>query len=149
MKVKVTQSCLTLCDPMTSTVHRILQDSILEWVDSWSLLQEIFSTQGSNLGLPHCRRILCLCIRYETYLFLDIWFTVVLVNEILPFITSSICLLFVLVMAIAFYTLMFYCTSSVNSITENSFELHFLTFLMHRSLFTYIKNAIYYSLLIY
>ena len=147
--MKVTQSCLTLCDPMTSTVHRILQDSILEWVDSWSLLQEIFPTQGSNLGLPHCRRILCLCIRYETYLFLDIWFTVVLVNEILPFITSSICLLFVLVMAIAFYTLMFYCTSSVNSITENSFELHFLTFLMHRSLFTYIKNDIYYSLLIY
>ena len=27
-------------------------------VDSLSLLQEIFPTQGSNPGLPHCRRIL-------------------------------------------------------------------------------------------
>ena len=33
-KVKVTQSCLTLCDPMnyTNTVHGILQARILEWV---------------------------------------------------------------------------------------------------------------------
>ena len=32
MKVKVTQSCLTLCDPMDFTVHGILQARILEWV---------------------------------------------------------------------------------------------------------------------
>ena len=32
MKVKVTQSCLTLCDPMDYTVHEILQARILEWV---------------------------------------------------------------------------------------------------------------------
>ena len=32
MKVKVTQSCLTLCDPMDYTVHGILQVRILEWV---------------------------------------------------------------------------------------------------------------------
>ena len=31
-KVKVTQSCLTLCDPMDSVVHGILQARILEWV---------------------------------------------------------------------------------------------------------------------
>ena len=31
-KVKVTQSCLTLCDPMDYTVHGILQVRILEWV---------------------------------------------------------------------------------------------------------------------
>ena len=31
-KVKVTQSCLTICDPMDSTVHGILQARILEWV---------------------------------------------------------------------------------------------------------------------
>ena len=31
-KVKVTQSCLTLCDPMDYTVHGILQIRILEWV---------------------------------------------------------------------------------------------------------------------
>ena len=30
MKVKVTQSCLTLCDPMDYTVHGILQARILE-----------------------------------------------------------------------------------------------------------------------
>ena len=32
LKVKVTQLCLTLCDPMDSTVHGILQVRILEWV---------------------------------------------------------------------------------------------------------------------
>ena len=32
VKVKVTQSCLTLCDPMDYTVHGILQARILEWV---------------------------------------------------------------------------------------------------------------------
>ena len=32
MKVKVTQSCLTLCDSMGYTVHGILQARILEWV---------------------------------------------------------------------------------------------------------------------
>ena len=30
VKVKVTQSCLTLCDPMIYTVHGILQARILE-----------------------------------------------------------------------------------------------------------------------
>ena len=32
VKVKVTQSCLTLCDPMDYTVHGILQDRMLKWV---------------------------------------------------------------------------------------------------------------------
>ena len=32
MKVKVSQSCLTLWDPMDSTVHGILQAGILKWV---------------------------------------------------------------------------------------------------------------------
>ena len=32
MKVKVTQSCMTLCDSMEYTVHGILQARILEWV---------------------------------------------------------------------------------------------------------------------
>ena len=32
VKVKVTQSCLTLCDPMDYTVQGILQARILEWV---------------------------------------------------------------------------------------------------------------------
>ena len=32
VKVKITWSCLTLCDPMDYTVHGILQARILEWV---------------------------------------------------------------------------------------------------------------------
>ena len=32
MKVKVTQLCPTLCDPMDYTFHGILQARILEWV---------------------------------------------------------------------------------------------------------------------
>ena len=56
VKVKLTQLCPTLCDPMDYTVHGILQARILEC--SLSLLQTIFPTQGSNSGLPHCRRIL-------------------------------------------------------------------------------------------
>ena len=32
MKEKVTQSCLTLCDPMDYTVYGILQARRLEWV---------------------------------------------------------------------------------------------------------------------
>ena len=32
VKMKVTQSCPTLCDPMDYTVHGILQARILEWV---------------------------------------------------------------------------------------------------------------------
>ena len=31
MKVKVAQSCLTLCDPVDYTVHGILQARILDW----------------------------------------------------------------------------------------------------------------------
>ena len=32
VKVKVTQMCLTLCDPMNYTLHGIHQAKILEWV---------------------------------------------------------------------------------------------------------------------
>ena len=32
VKVKVTQSCLTFCDPMDYRVHEILQARILEWI---------------------------------------------------------------------------------------------------------------------
>ena len=62
MKVKVAQSCLTLCNPMDCSlpcfsVHGILQAKVLK-VGSHSLLQDIVSTQGSNPSLPHCRWIL-------------------------------------------------------------------------------------------
>ena len=54
----VSQSCLTLCDPMDSpgsSVHGILQARILKWV---AIPQGIFSILGLNPGLPHCRQIL-------------------------------------------------------------------------------------------
>ena len=58
MKVKITQSCPILCDPMDYTVHGILQARILEWAAF--PFQGIFQTQGSNPGLPYCRQILYL-----------------------------------------------------------------------------------------
>ena len=58
--MSVAQSCLTLCDPMDcnplgSSVHGILQAERLEWVDS-PFSRGFFLTQGSNLGLLHCRQ---------------------------------------------------------------------------------------------
>ena len=52
VKVKVTESSSTLCDPMDCKVDGILQARILEWVAF------PFSTQGLNPGLLHCRWIL-------------------------------------------------------------------------------------------
>ena len=62
MEVFVTWSCPTLCDPMDcspsgSFVHGILQARILEGV-AIPFFRGIFPTQGSNLGLLHCRQIL-------------------------------------------------------------------------------------------
>ena len=48
MKVKATQSCLTVCHPMDYTVHGILLSRIL--VGSRSLLQGIFPTQVSHIA---------------------------------------------------------------------------------------------------
>ena len=50
--MKVAQSCLTLFNPTDYTVHGILHARIL--LARFALLQGIFSTQGSNPGLPHC-----------------------------------------------------------------------------------------------
>ena len=63
VKVFVAQYCPALCDstdcsPPGSTVHEILQASILEWLASHSLLQGIFLTRGLNLSLLRCRQIL-------------------------------------------------------------------------------------------
>ena len=57
VKVKVAQSCLTLCDPMDcglpgSSVHGISQARILEWV-AIIFFQGIFPTQESNPRLLH------------------------------------------------------------------------------------------------
>ena len=56
LKVKVVQSCPTLCDPM-DCVHGIHQAKILEWA-AFPFSRGSFPTQGLNPGLPHCRRIL-------------------------------------------------------------------------------------------
>ena len=52
VEVKVTQSCLTLCDPMDYNPDQNTG------VGSHSLLQGIIPTQRLNQGLRHCRRIL-------------------------------------------------------------------------------------------
>ena len=51
MKVKVTQLCLTLCDPMDYTVHRILYATILEWV-TFPFSTGIFPT-GDRTQVTH------------------------------------------------------------------------------------------------
>ena len=63
MKVLVaTQTCLTLCNPMDCSPpgSSIYGDSSGKptGVGNYSLLQWIFMTQVSNLGLLHCRQIL-------------------------------------------------------------------------------------------
>ena len=60
----VAQSCLTLCDPMDgsppgSSVHGDFPGKNIG-VRCHALLQGIFPSQGSSLGLPHCRQILYL-----------------------------------------------------------------------------------------
>ena len=62
LNILVTQSCPTLCNltdfkPTRLSVH---ENSLGKntGVGFHALLQGIFPTQGSNLGLPHCRRIL-------------------------------------------------------------------------------------------
>ena len=60
--VCVAQSCPTLCDPMDCSPpgSSVNGDSSGQngRVGCHPLLQGIFRTQGSNPGLPHCRRIL-------------------------------------------------------------------------------------------
>ena len=58
----VTQSCLTLCDPMDcsppgSSVHGNSLGK-KKGVGCHAFLQGIFPIQGLNPGLPHCRQIL-------------------------------------------------------------------------------------------
>ena len=56
-KVKVAQSCSTLCNPMDYTVHGILQARTLECVD-FAFCRRSSHPQGWNPGLSHCRLIL-------------------------------------------------------------------------------------------
>ena len=61
VEVLVAQLCLTLCDPVDcsppgSSVHRILQARILEWV-AIPFSRGSSRTGESNPGLAHCRQI--------------------------------------------------------------------------------------------
>ena len=58
VKVLVAQSCATLCDPTDCSFCPWNSPGKDTEVGSHSLLQGIFLTQGSNLGLPLCRQIL-------------------------------------------------------------------------------------------
>ena len=60
MKLLVTQSCQTLCDPMDcsppgSSVHGISQERTLEWV-AIPFFRGIFTTQESNPGSLYCKQ---------------------------------------------------------------------------------------------
>ena len=70
----VTQSCLTLCNPMDcslpgSSVHGIFQARILEWV-AISFSRVIFLIQGLNVHLLYCKWILYHWATWETPFFL-------------------------------------------------------------------------------
>ena len=68
----VAQSCLTLCDPMDCSCHATVGhgdgDSPGQntGVGCHALLRGILPTQGSNLGIPHCRQILYHLIHQES-----------------------------------------------------------------------------------
>ena len=57
VKMKVSQSYPTLCDPMDYTVHGILQAKLLEWV-AFPFSRGSSQPRGSNSGFLHCRQIL-------------------------------------------------------------------------------------------
>ena len=57
VKVKVTQSCPTLCDSMEYRVHGILQARILEWVP-FPFSRESSQPRDRTQVYLHCRQIL-------------------------------------------------------------------------------------------
>ena len=68
VKVLLTQSCLTLCNPMDcslpgSSVHGVLNTG----VGCHSLLQGLLPIQGLNPSLLHCRKILY-CLSHQVTL---------------------------------------------------------------------------------
>ena len=68
VKVKVTQSCPTLCDPMDYNPWNSPGQNT--GVGSLSLLQGIFLTQGSNPGIQHCRQFLYQLSHQESHVYL-------------------------------------------------------------------------------
>ena len=56
--VLIAQSCLTLCNPMDSSVHGILQTRILEWVAISSSKGEVHGVAQSGKKLSNRARML-------------------------------------------------------------------------------------------
>ena len=56
--IEVAQSCPTFCDPMDRLLCPWNFPGKNTGVGCHFLLQEVFPIQGSNPGLPHCKRIL-------------------------------------------------------------------------------------------
>ena len=86
----IAQLCLTFCDridcsPLGSCVHGDSPGKN-SGVGCQVLLQGIFPTQGSNLGLPHCRQILY-CLSHQRFL--------ILVSVVISLITNEIKHLFI------------------------------------------------------
>ena len=78
IEVKVTQSCLTLCDPMDWS-----SPGQNTGVSSHSHLLWIFLTQGSNPGLLNCRQILYQLSHKESPIILE-WVSLSLLKWIFP-----------------------------------------------------------------
>ena len=94
VKVEVTQSCPTLCNPMDYTVHGTLQARVLEWVVAIPLLQGIFPTQGWNQGFPYCSQILyismCVCIYIDIHTMLIHYILLAMLSIILIYLFPNI-----------------------------------------------------------
>ena len=58
LPAKSLQSCLTLCNPLDKSSPSSSVHGILHGVGCHALLQGIFSTQGLNPCLLHCKQIL-------------------------------------------------------------------------------------------
>ena len=92
---KSLQLCPTLCNPMNGSLpgssHGILQAGILERI-AILFSRGIFSTQGLNLGLLHCRQILyCLSHQGSPYSLIISLVSVGSVVKLLSFPALVIC----------------------------------------------------------
>ena len=131
----VTQSCPTLCDPMDcslpgSSVHADSPGKNTQ-VGCHAFLQGIFPTQGSNLGLPHCRWILYHLSQQGSP---DIWFTDI-------FLQSIACLFLLLTVSCTEQKFLTFMTSTLSVF---SFLDHALGEMNVRNLITKIVSLIFF-----
>ena len=131
----VTQSCPTLCDPMDcslpgSSVH-VDSPGKNTQVGCHAFLQGIFPTQGSNLGLPHCRWILYHLSQQGSP---DIWFKDI-------YLQSIACLFLLLTVS---FTEQKFLTFMTSTLSVFSFLDHALGEMNVRNLITKIVSLIFF-----